>query len=102
MPFPRRRRIRFQARASFASIADTDARSAALFTELGKVLTHPRRINCHPAADRPRQGDQSRLISRRLRPVLTGMAFLRCDVLFAMGMATSNPAACQAIPTGTA
>ena len=42
---------------SFASIADTDARSAAIFTELGKVLTHPRCMNCHPAGDRPRQGD---------------------------------------------
>src|SRR5499427_3877660 len=46
---------------SFASIADEAARSAAMFTELGKVLTHPRCLNCHPAGDRPRQGDFSRL-----------------------------------------
>ena len=46
---------------SFASISDADARSAAMFTELGKVLTHPRCTNCHPASDRPRQGDESRL-----------------------------------------
>ena len=46
---------------SFASIADTDRRSVALFTELGKVLTHPRCVNCHPAGDRPRQGDLGRL-----------------------------------------
>jgi hypothetical protein len=46
---------------SFASIADTAARSAAIFTELGKVLTHPRCMNCHPAGDRPRQGDMARL-----------------------------------------
>ncbi len=46
---------------SFSSIADTDARSAAMFTELGKVLTHPRCVNCHPAGNRPRQGDQSQL-----------------------------------------
>jgi hypothetical protein len=46
---------------SFASIADTAARSAAIFTELGKVLTHPRCVNCHPAGDRPRQGDTARL-----------------------------------------
>jgi len=46
---------------SFASIADADARSAAMFTELGKVLTHPRCVNCHPAGDRPRQGDERRL-----------------------------------------
>ena len=42
---------------SFADIADQDARSAAIFTELGKVLTHPRCMNCHPAGDRPRQGE---------------------------------------------
>ena len=46
---------------SFASIADTAARSAAIFTELGKVLTHPRCLNCHPAGDRPHQGDMARL-----------------------------------------
>jgi hypothetical protein len=46
---------------SFSAIADTDARSAAMFTELGKVLTHPRCVNCHPAGDRPRQGDERRL-----------------------------------------
>ena len=46
---------------SFVSIADTEARSVAMFTELGKVLTHPRCTNCHPAGDRPRQGDMSRL-----------------------------------------
>jgi len=40
---------------SFAGIADTGARSAAMFTELGKVLTNPRCTNCHPAGDRPRQ-----------------------------------------------
>ncbi|MDB5575332.1 MAG: hypothetical protein JWR80_508 [Bradyrhizobium sp.] len=46
---------------SFAAIADTGARSAAMFSELGKVLTHPRCVNCHPAGDRPRQGDERRL-----------------------------------------
>jgi hypothetical protein len=46
---------------SFAAIADENARSAAIFTELGKVLTHPRCVNCHPASDRPRQGDERRL-----------------------------------------
>jgi hypothetical protein len=47
--------------ASFDTINDTAARSAALFTEAGKVLTHPRCVNCHPAGDRPRQGDVRRL-----------------------------------------
>jgi hypothetical protein len=46
---------------SFQSIADVNARSAALFTELGKVLTSPRCVNCHPAGERPRQTDNGRL-----------------------------------------
>jgi hypothetical protein len=45
---------------SFSSISDPEARSAAYFTELGKVLTNPRCLNCHPAGDRPRQGDTER------------------------------------------
>jgi cytochrome c5 len=45
----------------FAGIADPAARSAAIFTELGKVLTNPRCTNCHPRTDRPRQGDDARL-----------------------------------------
>ena len=46
---------------SFAHITDTEKRSAAIFTELGKVLTHPRCTNCHPAGDSPRQGDTPRI-----------------------------------------
>lgn len=45
---------------SFSSILDQPARSAAIFTELGKVLTSPRCVNCHPAGDRPHQGDLGR------------------------------------------
>jgi hypothetical protein len=45
---------------SFGAIADTEKRSVAYFVELGKVLTHPRCVNCHPAGDRPRQGDEGR------------------------------------------
>ena len=46
---------------SFSSIPDLGQRSAALFAELGKVLQHPRCVNCHPAGDRPRQGNAGRL-----------------------------------------
>jgi hypothetical protein len=46
---------------SFAIISDTAARSAALFTEAGKVMTSARCVNCHPAGDRPLQGDARRL-----------------------------------------
>jgi hypothetical protein len=46
---------------SFANLSDTAARSAALFTEADKVLSSPRCVNCHPAGDRPLQGDAQRL-----------------------------------------
>ncbi|MFK8253858.1 Isoquinoline 1-oxidoreductase subunit [Ancylobacter terrae] len=46
---------------TFNGIPDPAQRSAAYFTELSKVLTHPRCTNCHPATDRPRQGDGARL-----------------------------------------
>jgi hypothetical protein len=42
---------------SFASIPDERQRSVALFEEAGKVITHARCMNCHPAGDRPAQGD---------------------------------------------
>lgn len=47
--------------ASFAGIAEQRDRSVALFNEIGKVLLHPRCVNCHPATERPRQGDARRL-----------------------------------------
>ena len=43
--------------SSFASIADQKERSVALFVEAGKVIQHPRCVNCHPAGNRPQQGD---------------------------------------------
>jgi hypothetical protein len=45
---------------AFASIPDTQTRSTAYFEEAGKVLQHPRCVNCHPAGDRPLQGDAMR------------------------------------------
>jgi hypothetical protein len=45
-----------RAPADFAGIADRRARSKALFVEAGKVLQHPRCVNCHPSGDRPLQG----------------------------------------------
>jgi hypothetical protein len=41
---------------SFGAIGDRTRRSQALFTEMAKVLLHPRCVNCHPTDDRPRQG----------------------------------------------
>lgn len=42
--------------ASFQSISNERERSVALFQEAGKVIQHPRCVNCHPATDRPLQG----------------------------------------------
>lgn len=42
--------------SSFSSIGDRTQRSLALFEEAGKVIAHPRCVNCHPASDLPLQG----------------------------------------------
>lgn len=83
---------------SFAAIAPLEARSAALFTELGKVLTSKRCVNCHPAGDRPRQGDAARL---HQPPVFRGadghgLPAMRCDTChkaanFEPGRVPGNP-----------
>lgn len=67
--------------AHFDRMPNVAARSAALFTELGKVLMSPRCVNCHPATDRPRQGDSARL---HQPPVFRGadgmgLAAMRCN-----------------------
>lgn len=41
----------------FESIEDETERSIAYFLEAGKVIVHPRCVNCHPAGDRPLQGE---------------------------------------------
>ena len=46
-----------RAPAAFANIPDDAARSRALFAEAAKVIMNPRCMNCHPAADRPLQGN---------------------------------------------
>jgi len=47
--------------SSFDRIADKEKRAVALFQEAGKVIMHPRCVNCHPADDTPRQGDVMRV-----------------------------------------
>ncbi len=47
--------------SEFSRIADPKARSVALFVEAGRVLTHPRCVNCHPADGIPRQGMEQQL-----------------------------------------
>jgi len=42
--------------ADFAAITDSAESSKALFEEAGKVILHPRCVNCHAAGDSPLQG----------------------------------------------
>ncbi|MGF7149014.1 hypothetical protein FHS96_002656 [Sphingomonas zeicaulis] len=46
--------------ADFAAIEDPAARSVALFEEAGRVIRHPRCLNCHPRTDSPTQTDAMR------------------------------------------
>jgi hypothetical protein len=46
---------------AFRQIEDRTERSRAIFAELGKVLTHPRCMNCHPAGDQPLQGAEHKI-----------------------------------------
>ena len=55
----------------FGTITDPTERSRALFVEAGKVILHPRCVNCHPQGDRPRQGMDSHLHEP---PVVRGAA----------------------------
>jgi hypothetical protein len=52
--------------SAFAGIADPAERSRALFAEVAKVLTSPRCMNCHPAGDRPLQGNDHHLHEPRV------------------------------------
>ena len=49
-----------KAASDFDAIAETGARSKAIFVEASRVLTHPRCINCHPATRSPTQGEDMR------------------------------------------
>ncbi len=46
--------------SAFEGITDTTARSVAFFQEAGRVIAHPRCVNCHPADGVPRQGMEQR------------------------------------------
>ncbi len=47
--------------SAFDKITDKEKRGVALFQEAGKVILHPRCLNCHPRDDYPRQGDALRM-----------------------------------------
>ena len=85
--------------AAFAGIADPRARSVALFEEAGKVIAHPRCLNCHPAGENPTQGDAMRV---HRPPVARGDAgfgpvVMRCTTCH--GQANYDPARVPGHPT---
>lgn len=51
----------FKDKAEFVAIPDAKERAVALFQEMGKVLQHPRCLNCHPVGDSPLQGMDMKL-----------------------------------------
>lgn len=57
--------------------------SAETFTEIAKVLTHPRCLNCHPRDDRPRQGNANAIRVHQMNvqrgPVGHGMTAQKCS-----------------------
>jgi hypothetical protein len=55
--------------SEFAGIRDSQTRSRVLFTEAAKVIMHPRCMSCHPATDRPLQGDDQHI---HMPPVTRG------------------------------
>ncbi|MEO1250892.1 MAG: Isoquinoline 1-oxidoreductase subunit [Pseudomonadota bacterium] len=54
--------------AAFAGL-EGEARAAALFQEMAKVMLHPRCANCHPRQGGPTQGDD---FSAHVPPVIRG------------------------------
>ena len=65
--------LTLRAPGEFASMDDDDTRSVALFNELGKVLQHPRCVNCHPSGEVPLQGDDMRPHEPRVVRGASGM-----------------------------
>lgn len=67
--------------SSFDNITDARRRSLALFNEAGKVIMHPRCLNCHPSDDTPRQGEDMRVHAQPVErgPNGTGVPPLRCS-----------------------
>jgi hypothetical protein len=66
--------------SEFAAIGDRGERSAALFVEAGKVLLHPRCVNCHPAGESPLQAEDGRAHEPWVRRGLGGhgVVGMRC------------------------
>ena len=47
--------------SEFQSIGNDQRRAQALFQEIGRVIQHPRCVNCHPRTEHPLQGENGAL-----------------------------------------
>lgn len=65
----------------FNHIEDSKVRARALFEEMGKVIQHPRCMNCHPIDNQPRQGDEMQLHYPKVDRGLAnrGVAAMHCS-----------------------
>jgi hypothetical protein len=89
---------RLRSVSDFDGIVDPASRSVAFFEEAGRVLEHPRCLNCHPRTDRPTQTDAMRPHTPWVTRGLDGggASTLRCSTChqaenFAASGAPGNP-----------
>jgi len=66
--------------ARAAATGSADSASSAAWSTVYEVLQHPRCVNCHPAGDRPLQGDDGRVHAQNVQrgPDGHGLFALRC------------------------
>ena len=65
----------------FDNVKGEKARSVAMFEEVGKVLQHPRCLNCHPVGNQPLQGEDMVLHNPPVQrgPGNFGVAGMECN-----------------------
>ena len=71
-----------------------------MFTELGKVLTHPRCVNCHPSAIARAKAISAACTSRRSGAARMGSGFRQCAAPICHQRANFEPARCRATRNG--
>lgn len=77
--------------SEFDGIKDRRARSRALFEEAGKVIQHPRCLNCHPKTEQPLQGDDMHLHEPPVRRGAGGMGMPAMRCITCHGTANFDP-----------
>ncbi len=88
---PRPLATELKAVPEFDGIKDRRARSRALFEEAGKVIQHPRCLNCHPKTERPLQGDDMHLHEPLVKRGAGGMGMPAMRCITCHGTANFDP-----------